>query len=73
MDNLYTAAENPPGHVYESAMLPYEVQDLRPGFAHNNSGSGTGSNNSTTTKSTTTHRTHSTYSTGTGAVPRKNF
>ena len=70
MDNLYTAAENPPGHVYESAMLPYEVQDLRPGFAHNNSGSA-GSNNSTTTKSTT-HSTHST-STGTGAVPRKNF
>lgn len=71
MENLYTAAENPPGHVYESAMLPYEVQDLRPGFAHNNSGSA-GSNNSTTTKSTTTHSTtHS--NTGTGAVPRKNF
>ena len=61
MDNLYTAAENPPGHVYESAMLPYEVQDLRPGFAHNNSAS------SSSTKS------DNDTSNSTSTVPRRNF
>ncbi|KAI1419210.1 hypothetical protein F5Y12DRAFT_779084 [Xylaria sp. FL1777] len=31
IDNLYTAAENPPGHVYEHDNLDFYVQDIRPG------------------------------------------
>lgn len=45
VDNLYTGAENPPGHVHESRKLSFEVQDLRPGFSSNsssNSGNGGG-------------------------------
>ncbi|KAI0427151.1 hypothetical protein F5Y09DRAFT_39285 [Xylaria sp. FL1042] len=34
IDNLYTAAEHPPGHVYEHDNLEFYVQDIRPG-AHN--------------------------------------
>ncbi|KAI8627187.1 hypothetical protein F5Y19DRAFT_477753 [Xylariaceae sp. FL1651] len=31
VDNLYTEAEHPPGHVYEHDNLDFYVQDLRPG------------------------------------------
>ncbi|KAI1117887.1 hypothetical protein F5Y14DRAFT_439136 [Nemania sp. NC0429] len=31
IDNLYTGAENPPGHVYEHDNLEFYVQDIRPG------------------------------------------
>ncbi|KAI0973647.1 hypothetical protein F4678DRAFT_406774 [Xylaria arbuscula] len=31
VDNLYTAAEHPPGHVYEHDSLDFYVQDIRPG------------------------------------------
>ncbi|KAI1274927.1 hypothetical protein F5Y07DRAFT_193247 [Xylaria sp. FL0933] len=31
IDNLYTAAEHPPGHVYEHDNLDFYVQDIRPG------------------------------------------
>ncbi|KAI0509510.1 hypothetical protein F5B22DRAFT_616573 [Xylaria bambusicola] len=31
IDNLYTAAEHPPGHVYEHDSLDFYVQDIRPG------------------------------------------
>ncbi|TGJ83821.1 hypothetical protein E0Z10_g4958 [Xylaria hypoxylon] len=31
IDNLYTGAENPPGHVYEHDSLDFYVQDIRPG------------------------------------------
>ncbi|KAI1344381.1 hypothetical protein F5Y15DRAFT_366458 [Xylariaceae sp. FL0016] len=31
VDNLYTDAGNPPGHVYESEKLDFYVKDLRPG------------------------------------------
>ncbi|KAI0476926.1 hypothetical protein F4859DRAFT_504355 [Xylaria cf. heliscus] len=34
VDNLYTGAEHPPGHVYEHDNLKFYVQDIRPG-AHN--------------------------------------
>ncbi|RYO74216.1 hypothetical protein DL762_010541 [Monosporascus cannonballus] len=37
IDNLYTAAGKPPGHVHETEKLAFEVQDLRPGFQYNNS------------------------------------
>lgn len=30
VDNLYTEAGHPPGHVYESPALEFEVCDLRP-------------------------------------------
>ncbi|KAI1478735.1 hypothetical protein F4774DRAFT_384853 [Daldinia eschscholtzii] len=31
MDNLYTKAQSPPGHVYETDKLELDVHDLRPG------------------------------------------
>ncbi|KAI0121784.1 hypothetical protein F4814DRAFT_457716 [Daldinia grandis] len=31
MDNLYTKAQSPPGHVYETDKLEFNVHDLRPG------------------------------------------
>ncbi|KAI0555025.1 hypothetical protein F4679DRAFT_525784 [Xylaria curta] len=31
VDNLYTGAEHPPGHVYEHNNLDFYVQDIRPG------------------------------------------
>ncbi|KAH8166971.1 hypothetical protein CIB48_g1307 [Xylaria polymorpha] len=31
VDNLYTGAEHPPGHVYEHDNLDFYVQDIRPG------------------------------------------
>ncbi|RWA05567.1 hypothetical protein EKO27_g9544 [Xylaria grammica] len=31
VDNLYTGAEHPPGHVYEHDSLDFYVQDIRPG------------------------------------------
>ncbi|KAI1468163.1 uncharacterized protein F4812DRAFT_357209 [Daldinia caldariorum] len=31
MDNLYTKAQSPPGHVYETDKLEFDVHDLRPG------------------------------------------
>ncbi|KAJ3567880.1 hypothetical protein NPX13_g6615 [Xylaria arbuscula] len=31
VDNLYTAAEHPPGHVYEHDSLDFYVKDIRPG------------------------------------------
>ncbi|KAI8945462.1 hypothetical protein F4801DRAFT_568156 [Xylaria longipes] len=31
VDNLYTGAEHPPGHVYEHDNLDFYVQDVRPG------------------------------------------
>ncbi|KAI1738404.1 hypothetical protein F4680DRAFT_426046 [Xylaria scruposa] len=31
VDNLYTGAEHPPGHVYEHNNLDFFVQDIRPG------------------------------------------
>ncbi|GAP92600.1 putative Mov34 MPN PAD-1 family protein [Rosellinia necatrix] len=31
VDNLYTGAEHPPGHVYEHDNLEFYVQDIRPG------------------------------------------
>ncbi|KAI1453648.1 hypothetical protein F4805DRAFT_442632 [Annulohypoxylon moriforme] len=34
VDNLYTKAQHPPGHVYETDRLEFYVHDLRPG-AHN--------------------------------------
>ncbi|KAI0533170.1 hypothetical protein GGR58DRAFT_127304 [Xylaria digitata] len=34
IDNLYTAAEHPPGHVYEHDSLDFYIKDIRPG-AHN--------------------------------------
>lgn len=30
IDNLYTGAKNPPGHVYHSEKLDFYVKDLRP-------------------------------------------
>lgn len=29
IDNLYTDARNPPGHVYHSNQLPFRTKDLR--------------------------------------------
>lgn len=29
IDNLYTSAVHPPGHVYESSQLDFKVEDLR--------------------------------------------
>ncbi|KAI1803248.1 hypothetical protein F4811DRAFT_526068 [Daldinia bambusicola] len=31
IDNLYTKAQSPPGHVYETDKLEFDVHDLRPG------------------------------------------
>ncbi|RYP72610.1 hypothetical protein DL771_004105 [Monosporascus sp. 5C6A] len=42
IDNLYTAAKKPPGHVHETEKLAFEVQDLRPGFHNSNSTRGNG-------------------------------
>ncbi|KAI8966304.1 hypothetical protein F5Y11DRAFT_343693 [Daldinia sp. FL1419] len=36
MDNLYTKAQSPPGHVYETDKLEFDVHDLRPGGRNNN-------------------------------------
>lgn len=30
IDNIYTDAGNPPGHVYETGSLEFSVHDLRP-------------------------------------------
>lgn len=30
IDNIYTDAGSPPGHVYETASLEFAVHDLRP-------------------------------------------
>lgn len=30
IDNIYTDAGNPPGHVYETSSLEFSVHDLRP-------------------------------------------
>ncbi|KAI2624470.1 hypothetical protein GGS21DRAFT_321952 [Xylaria nigripes] len=36
INNLYTAAEHPPGHVYEHDNLDFYVQDIRPGAVNGN-------------------------------------
>jgi STAM-binding protein len=33
IDNIYTSADHPPGHVFETSKLDVTVKDLRPGFA----------------------------------------
>ncbi|KAI2466959.1 hypothetical protein F4781DRAFT_333161 [Annulohypoxylon bovei var. microspora] len=35
IDNLYTKAQHPPGHVYENDRLEFYVHDLRPGARNN--------------------------------------
>ncbi|KAI0887038.1 uncharacterized protein GGS22DRAFT_120756 [Annulohypoxylon maeteangense] len=35
VDNLYTKAQHPPGHVYETDRLEFYVHDLRPGARNN--------------------------------------
>lgn len=35
VDNLYTGAGHPPGHVYEHDNLEFYVQDIRPGASNN--------------------------------------
>ncbi|KAH9905614.1 hypothetical protein F4778DRAFT_671383 [Xylariomycetidae sp. FL2044] len=35
VDDLYTSAEEPPGHVYENDKLEFTVHDLRPGARNN--------------------------------------